>query len=623
MWKLDFIDNNLLMELPVEETEKFFVSVFFKLKLRRYVYKILPGVVLFKPDLTYLDYKKIINLYQDEALKRGIDIYITNELNNYIEKKELHLDIRKRLGIELKKHDKKFNNIFENYEFIVNKIMKRKLRLQQLWDSFFMCTMQKSANFSVPGSGKTASVLGMYAYLREINKVERVIVLCPKNAFGSWIDEFKFCFEGVYVLNVFNIHSSKYKNLKQRRSALQYDTGNCNLILINYEILGNVEDILLELISEKTIIVFDEVHKVKRINGKYAKNAVNLACEANYVVVMTGTPIPNSYLDIYNLLLILFPNEYKDFFNFSFPMLRNPSNNDMCNINNKIQPFFCRTTKKELGVPKANADIIYNVLANDNENKLLHILRMKYRNNKLVLLLRILQMESNPKLLLKALDLNEFKYLLDDTMEANKIDYVDYSDEVKTLINDFGQTSKFINCINNIIELVRKQKPVIIWCMFVDSIKSLALDLDKHGITCKMIFGEVKLEDRDKILKDFKSGIIQVLITNPHTLAESISLHTICHDAIYFEYSYNLVHLLQSKDRIHRLGLPNGQYTQYYYLQQFYDTENGKWSAEQEVYNRLKEKEKIMLNAIDNDLLEILPTSEEDLNIIFSKLFKN
>ena len=29
-----------------------------------------------------------------------------------------------------------------------------------------MCAMQKSANFSVPGSGKTASVLGMYAYLR-------------------------------------------------------------------------------------------------------------------------------------------------------------------------------------------------------------------------------------------------------------------------------------------------------------------------------------------------------------------------------------------------------------------------------------------------------------------------
>ena len=104
-------------------------------------------------------------------------------------------------------------------------------------------------------------------------------------------------------------------------------------------------------------------------------------------------------------------------------------------------------------------------------------------------------------------------------------------------------------------------------------------------------------------------------------MAESISLHKVCHDAIYFEYSYNLVHLLQSKDRIHRLGLPEGQYTQYYYLQQFYETEDGSWSAEEEVYNRLLEKERIMLNAIDNNLLEILPTSKEDLDIIFSKLF--
>lgn len=33
------------------------------------------------------------------------------------------------------------------------------------------------------------------------------------------------------------------------------------------------------------------------------------------------------------------------------------------------------------------------------------------------------------------------------------------------------------------------------------------------------------------------SGKIQVLLTTPHTLAESVSLHSVCHDAIYFEYS--------------------------------------------------------------------------------------
>ena len=110
------------------------------------------------------------------------------------------------------------------------------------------------------------------------------------------------------------------------------------------------------------------------------------------------------------------------------------------------------------------------------------------------------------------------------------------------------------------------------------------------------------------------------MITNPHTLAESVSLHTVCHDAVYFEYSYNLVHLLQSKDRINRLGLPSNQYTQYYFIQSAYSGVQGEWSIDEEVYNRLKDKEEIMLNAIDRHVLETMPTSMEDLDIIFSKL---
>lgn len=105
-----------------------------------------------------------------------------------------------------------------------------------------------------------------------------------------------------------------------------------------------------------------------------------------------------------------------------------------------------------------------------------------------------------------------------------------------------------------------------------------------------------------------------------YTLAESVSLHSVCHDALYFEYSYNLVHLLQSKDRIHRLGLPEGQYTQYTYLQLMYETEDGSWSMDSDVLHLLQEKEQTMLQAIDNQVLEILPSSEEDLELIFGKL---
>lgn len=618
MWELDY-DGALLLRMSEETTDTLQSSSFYKLSLRRYVREILPGFVRFKPALTYLDYKKVVALCQKEADKRNFVLTVGASLREYIESRELHIDARSRLGVELKEHSPKLQAQFESYRSIVDSEMARKLRKRQMWDSFFMCAMQKSANFSVPGSGKTASVLGMYAYLRNKGLVKRILVICPKNAFGSWMDEFAVCFDGIEPLRELNIHNPIYKNTKQRNAALQYDSGRCNLILVNYESVGGVLDSLIQVLDKHTLLVFDEVHKVKRVNGEYAENALRLSREACYAVAMTGTPIPNSYTDIYNLLHILFPHEYDEFFDFTVPMLRNPGASDITEINDKLQPFFCRTTKDQLGVPKANSDILCIDEATAEENRLLRILQMRYRKNKLALLVRILQMESSPKMLLETLDLADFAYLLDDSVDASEIDYADYSDEVKTLIESCGKTTKFKRCVELARSLAEQGKPVIIWCMFVNSIQQLSTELEKAGIQTRCIYGEVPLDERQQILADFRSGKIQVLLTNPHTLAESVSLHSVCHDAIYFEYSYNLVHLLQSKDRIHRLGLPDGQYTQYYYHQISYQSDDGPWSLGEAVYNRLKEKEQIMLDAIDNHILEAMPTSDEDLEMIFSK----
>ena len=80
------------------------------------------------------------------------------------------------------------------------------------------------------------------------------------------------------------------------------------------------------------------------------------------------------------------------------------------------------------------------------------------------------------------------------------------------------------------------------------------------------------------------------------------------------------MHLLQSKDRIHRLGLPAGQYTQYYYMGLNYEVEGNAWSMDRQVYDRLAEKEQTMLDAIDNHVLETLPSSQEDLDMIFAQI---
>lgn len=615
------LDGSLYLFLDDIPSKDFSKSACYKLRLRRYADRMDNNLIKFKDELTYLDYKKIIAILQKEFSKKGLELTISQTISEYIDSRETHINIRYKIGNEIKHKDAKYAEKFEQYKNTVDHLMIRQLRDKQMWDSFFMCAMKKSGNFSVPGSGKTASVLGVYAYLKSKGLIKRILVICPKNAFASWIDEFKFCFGDKEELNCFNIHSTNYKAVKDRKKALRFDTGVCNLILINYESLKTYKDELLSLAESETMLVFDEVHKIKRINGEMAIQALNIAKNAAYVIAMTGTPVPNTYMDIYNFLNILFPDDYREFFGFAPNELRQPDEGFIEEINRKLSPFFCRTTKNQLGVPEVNEDILHAVKASAVENKIYLILKQKYRRNQLALLIRLLQLESNPKMLLQKLDLSEFAYVLNDADDINEIDFVDYSNEIEALINSIGITAKKQACVNLVEKLIREGKPVIIWCIFVDSINSIAEELRKKNIHSKCIYGEVPLEERQSIIEGFRKGEFDVILTNPHTLAESVSLHSVCHDAVYFEYSYNLVHLLQSKDRIHRLGLGKNQYTQYYYMQQFFCDKDGEYSLDERIYNRLLEKEQTMLNAIDSDRLEIMPTNNDELNIIFEGLF--
>ena len=65
-----------------------------------------------------------------------------------------------------------------------------------------------------------------------------------------------------------------------------------------------------------------------------------MAKDAAYVIALTGTPLPNAYTDVYNLLHILFPYEYDEFFGFTPAQLRKPAAQDMQAVNDKLKPFY-------------------------------------------------------------------------------------------------------------------------------------------------------------------------------------------------------------------------------------------------------------------------------------------
>ncbi|TVV24591.1 DEAD/DEAH box helicase [Weissella cibaria] len=556
-------------------------------------------------DINYVDLNTLIEKLNGRL---NDEIYLEDDVKQYIEQNAYAIDEQRIAGLTIKDYDLRWDDEVAEFSRILNQEISRPLKPQQLQASFYLATMKKAANFSVPGAGKTAMMYGAFAYLSspEVDQINRLVVVSPINAFEAWRTEFAEVFGPKRDLH--------FMNLKQYGSVgdVRRDWGVANIIVINYEALSGWKlSALNGLIDEKTMIVFDEVHRIKNPEGKRAANALTLGPNARYHYVLTGTPIPNSYKDVYNFLHLLYQNEYDAFFGWEINELDANISSD---INDKLQPFFWRTNKTDLEVPPAEADKLIKVDPDTQQADLAAVIH-DVESNVLAKYIRLMQASTNPELLTANIDFNDLGFLfgeLDYTVDS-AFDSAEERAAKQRLYLDFGvdrmRTPKFDAGMDLIKSLVHEGKKVLVWGMFVGTMHKIQAELTEHGISSSLIYGATPKDARVDLINQFRNGGVSILISNPATLGESISLHQTVHDAVYFEYNFNLTFMLQSRDRIHRLGLPADQYTRYYYLMTDGDSAHGGF-IDQQVYDRLKEKEQVMMNAIDGKLL--VPMIEDD-----------
>lgn len=575
----------------------------------------------FVDSLNYVSMRKLIAILQQKANDNNFEIYISPKLRRFLADNDLQLEKRRSLGIGIKQKADILLPAFNEFKKIVDDSLERKLRTPQMWDAFHIAKMKRAANFSVPGSGKTSVVYGAFAYLKKMGLVDKIVMVGPINSFLSWKNEFSLNFGNKLHPNIYDYHEKNYSSEQSRFDGLRNDTKNSNLVLINYESVPMNIDALKTIINSKTLLVFDEIHRIKSIEGKRAIACLDISSRATYRVALTGTPIPNGFIDIYNFLHILYAEEYNIVFDFdkSFLGSANFCSEKKDTINNAIYPFFCRTTKKDLNVPPPEEDDITTGYCVYDERfaALLELIYRECAHNVLLLYVRLMQASTNPSLILRKLNYDDLQFLnktdYEDSLDAESVIKFEerkeqYSFEEREFIKSFGLTEKFYKGIDLAEKIVSEGNQVIIWEVFVDSISETREALKKRGISCETISGAVPLQERESIIKKFINKDFKVLVTNPHTLAESVSLHKNCHHAIYMEYSFNLVHMLQSRDRIHRLGLGQNEKTYYYYMMMdnpIYDLN----TIDLKIYERLKIKEEIQKNAVEGDDLVYI---EED-----------
>lgn len=234
---------------------------------------------------------------------------------------------------------------------------RRTLMPYQLLASYHIAFSQNACNFSVPGSGKTTTVLAAYEYLRKTSdtdkKLEKLLVIGPLSAFGAWKNEFKECFG--YAPEVFEIMGGV--SLASVEDALLRSKVPYDIVIASYgSVPGKITAIKQFLKNNRCMVVLDEAHRIKNVEDGIQSNAtLQLADDAKSRVILTGTPAANSYVDLFNLYKFIWPAN--NIIGYSVAQLANMSRDpDDCRVRDltdRISPFFIRVKKDDLHLPEA------------------------------------------------------------------------------------------------------------------------------------------------------------------------------------------------------------------------------------------------------------------------------
>jgi len=416
---------------------------------------------------------------------------------------------------------------------------QRTLTQEQKRNLSKLSRLQFGATFSVPGAGKTTEAIAFYLLHRK--EGQRLIVICPKNAFPAWEEQFKVCL-GVKAPKIKRL-TNGVDQIESNLSSIEND-----VFLISYQQFVRVVNSLSKFFNSNQAFLFiDESHRMK--GGERTDTGRQIQRVAHLPIgklIMSGTPMPQGESDLLAQYLFLFPND---------------GSVDATTVKDKIKKIYVRTTKNELLDPELfpvkifktpiplhePQKNLYDLIRSEelrqisglgnNDKKLYRQLGKSY--------MRLLQVVSNPSLLLRSV--------------------YDFPDALREAI-EYGPSNKLQYTALKARQLAKEGKKVLIWSGFVENVESLTQMLSDLGARC--IHGGVEAgsdeeeDTRERIVKDFHDDPnMFVLVANPAACSEGISLHTVCHHAIYLDRNYNAAQFLQSMDRIHRLGLPKGTVT--------------------------------------------------------------
>lgn len=399
------------------------------------------------------------------------------------------------------------------------------------------------ALFAEMGCGKTKITLDLWSMYAKAGLVQGLIVVSRVSIRQNWLDEVeKHCPDDL-DFNTFIIDSSSTKLMREAYAPKTKPF----IVSVGAESLsvqkegGKAFDVVYDIATEyKCMLVVDEAHSVKNHQSVRTHNTDLIAKHCAIRGIMTGTPTPKDFLDLYSQFAILDPDiighyNYYTFRNHYAVMGGYEGKQIIAyrheqELMDKIKPYTMRFKKSDI------VDLPPKVYER-------RIVTLPKELEKIYL-----EMKNDRSIVLEGENI-EARSVLASYAKLRQManGFVYGADQRYDLADNHPKIGELLDIIDGTDE------KLIVWCNTHGEIDMLLPKLQKYGVSPH--HGKMSVADREQSKKDFREKNRIFLATIPSAMV-GLTLNDATIE-VFYSNPLSYTDRIQAEDRAHRIGQEN------------------------------------------------------------------
>lgn len=396
------------------------------------------------------------------------------------------------------------------------------------------------------GCGKTITAISVAGTAYQMGKIRKLLVVAPTSVCSVWPKEFDDYADFRYCVKVLLGTKDKRIKLLDDLDAFPYEA--LKVAVINYESTWR-EGVFEALLDwDADMVIADESQRIKSHDAQQSKAMHQLGDKARYKLILSGTPVQNDAIDLYSQYRFLNPSVFgTNYYQFrnryaimgGFERRQIVGYRDMDELIRKEHSIAYRVTKEEaLDLPEQTFENRVITLSTKERQLYDRIKKDSFA-----------ELESGGQItatsvLTKLLRLQQFTGGFIQADEGNRPELVSRGkiDALEDILEDYVMTTG---------------KKLVIFARFRPELDIIEKLLKKKKVGYGMIYGDIKLDVRGDIVKDFQTNpATKVFLAQIDTAGLGITL-TAADTCVYYSVNFNYAAYSQSLARIHRIGQRN------------------------------------------------------------------